>query len=92
MARISSVRSANCTLLCVLSRVARLAFLRPNSRNLAFFIVVWHEKSGVWYVRHSLSFFGLFYGIDMKTRCLALFKTSDSVTAVGLESYNFFSG
>jgi len=26
------------------TRVARLAFLRPNSRNLAFFEVVWHEK------------------------------------------------
>jgi len=23
---------------------ARLAFLKPNSRNLAFFKVVWHEK------------------------------------------------
>jgi len=26
------------------SRVAKLAFLRPNSRNLAFFKVIWHEK------------------------------------------------
>jgi len=25
------------------SRVARLAFLMPKSRNLAFFKVVWHE-------------------------------------------------
>jgi len=25
-------------------RVARLAFVRPNSRNLPFFKVVWHEK------------------------------------------------
>ena len=29
---------------CIASRVARLAFLGPNSRNLAFFEVVWHEK------------------------------------------------
>jgi len=28
----------------IADRVARLAFLRPNSRNLAFLKVVWHEK------------------------------------------------
>jgi len=28
----------------IMDRVARLAFLRPNSRNVAFFEVVWHEK------------------------------------------------
>jgi len=28
----------------VVNRVARLALLTPNSRNLAFFKVVWHEK------------------------------------------------
>ena len=43
------------------NRVARLAFLRPNSRNLAFLKVVWHEKMVfgmhviVWH------FFGLFW-------------------------------
>jgi len=94
MERKSSVRSAccSCTLLRMLSRVAKLAFLSQNSRNLAFFIVVWHEKTvfgicvAVWH------FFGLFYGVGMKTHCLAFFKTSGSVTAVDLESYNFFSG
>jgi len=46
-----------------------LAFLRPNSRNLAFFDVVWHEKMvfGM-YVRvwHFLAFFD---GVGMKKHC-----------------------
>jgi len=48
------------------ARVARLAFFRPNSRNLAFFKVVWHEKMvfGIYViVWHFLAFFD---GVDMK--------------------------
>jgi len=81
-----------CRSSAVVTRVARLAFLRSNSRNLAFFIVVWHEKMVfgmcviVWHL------FGLFHGADMETHCLAFFKTSGSVITVGLESNNFFSG
>jgi len=74
------------------SRVARLAFLRPNSRNLAFFKVVWHEKLvfGMYViVWHFLAFFD---GAGMKKHCSAFFKTSGSVIAVGLELWNFFSG
>jgi len=70
------VRSACCTLLRVLSR---LAFLRPNSRNLAFFIVVWH-------VRHSLAFFGLFYGVGTKTHCLHFLKP---LTQLLLSAWNY---
>ena len=76
----------------VARRVARLALLRPNSRNLAFFEVVWHEKMvfGMYVkVWHFLAFFD---GVGMKKHCLAFFKTSGSATSVGLESQNFFPG
>jgi len=43
------------------------------------YVIVWH-------------FFGLFYGAGMKKHCLACFETSGSVTAVGLQLQNFFSG
>jgi len=49
---------------------------------LAFFKVVWHEKMFFWHVRHALA---IFDGVGMKKQCLAFFKTSVSVTAVGLE-------
>ena len=42
-------------------------------------------KNGVWHVRHSLAFFGLFWCVVMKKHCLAFFETSGSVTAFGLE-------
>jgi len=46
--------------------VARLAFLRPNSKNFAFLKMVWHEKNGVWHVPHSLAFLAFFNGVGMK--------------------------
>jgi len=70
----------------MLTRIARFAFLRPNSRNLAFFIVVWHEQMVFGMYVIVWIFFGLFYGVGMKTHCLALLKTSGSVAAAGLES------
>ena len=44
----------------VARRVARLALLRPNSRNLAFFEVVWHEKMVFGMYVKVWRFFGLF--------------------------------
>ena len=67
------------------TRAARSAFLRPNSKNLAFFVVVWHEKMvfGMYVlVWHFLAFFG---GVGMKAHCLAFFKTSGSIIAVDME-------
>ena len=67
------------------TRVARLPFSRPNSRNLTFFKVLWHEKMAfgmyiiVW---HFLAFFG---GVGMKKHCLAFFETYGSVAVVCLE-------
>jgi len=68
-------------------RVARLAFLRPNYRNLAW-------KNGVWHVRHGLAFFWPFCtdGVGIKNVVWHFFETSGSVAAVDLELYNFFSG
>ena len=68
----------------VSNRVASLAFLRPNSRYLAFF--KWFRKKK-WCLTCTswLAFFGLFDGVAMKTHCLAFCKTSGSVVAVGLE-------
>jgi len=40
--------------------VARLAFLRPNSRNLAFFKVVWHENLVFGMYVIVWHFFGIF--------------------------------
>jgi len=40
---------------------ATLAFLRPNSRNLAFFKVVWHEKMMFGMYVILWHFFGLFW-------------------------------
>ena len=51
-------------------RVARLAFLRPNSRNFAW-------KSGVCHVRHGFAFFWPFLtdaGVGIKKHCLAFFS------------------
>jgi len=48
------------------ARVARLAFLRPNYRNLVFFKVVWHEKMvfGIYVIFwHFLAFFD---GVGMR--------------------------
>ena len=45
---------------CVVFRVARLALLRPNSINLAFFKVVWHEKMVFGMYVIVWHFFGLF--------------------------------
>ena len=75
----------------VTGRVARLAFLRPNSRNLAFFKVVWHNKMvlGMYViVRQFLAFSD---DVGMKKHCLAFFRTSSSFTAVGLNLYRTFS-
>jgi len=69
----------------VASRVARLEFLRPNFKNLAFSKVVWHEKMVFGMYVIVWHFFGLFSSCWHKKPCLALIKTSGSVTAVGLE-------
>jgi len=64
-------------------RVARLTFLRPNSRNLAFSKVVWHEKMvfGMYViVWHFLVFFD---GVGMKKHVWHFIETSRSVAAVG---------
>jgi len=67
------------------TRVARLAFLRPKSRNLVFLKVFWHDKVlfGMYVI--VLHFLGLFDGVGMKKHCLAFFETSGSAAAVGLE-------
>jgi len=67
------------------SRVARLAFLRPNSRNLVFLKVVWHEKMVFGMYVIVWHFFGLFDGVGMKKHCLTFFKTSGSISAIDLE-------
>ena len=62
-----------CARLSVTVRVARLAFLRPNSRKLTLFKVVWHEKKvfGIYVI--VWQFFGFFDGVGMKKHCLAFF-------------------
>jgi len=58
---------AQCTQGC------QVGILRPNSRNLAFFKVVWHEKMvfGMYViVWHFLAFFD---GVGMKRHCLAFY-------------------
>jgi len=44
----------------VQARVARLAFLRPNFKNLTFLRVVWHEKMVFGMYVIVWHFFGLF--------------------------------
>jgi len=69
----------------------QVLIFKLNSRNFAFFKVVWHEKMefGMYIiVWHFLAFFD---GVGMKNDCLAVFKTPGSVTAVNVELYNFFS-
>jgi len=51
-----------------------LAFLRPNSRNLAYFKVVWREEMvfGIYViVWHLLAFF---VGVGMKKRLFGILK------------------
>jgi len=49
-------------------RVARLPFLMPNFRNLAFFKVVWHEKMLLG------MFLAFFSGVDSKKMLFGIFK------------------
>jgi len=51
---------------------ARLAFLRPNSRNLAFFKVVWHEKMVFGMYVIVWHFLACFDGVGMKKHRLGI--------------------
>jgi len=63
---------------------------KAKFQNFSLFESGWNEmKNDVWHVCNSLAFFD---GVGMKKHCLAFFKTYGSVTAIGLELYNFFSG
>jgi len=66
----------------VFSRVARLAFLRPNSRNLAFFEVACHEKVVFSMYVIVWHFFG---GVGVKNIVWHFSKPLAQLTSVGLE-------
>ena len=83
-----SVRSACCSLLRVLSRVARLAFFKSKFQKFGLFHSSLAWKNGVCHVRHKLAFFGLFYGVGMKTHCLAFLKP---LTQLLLSAWNYIN-
>jgi len=77
------------------SRVAcQVSILRPNSRNMAFLKVVWHEKMMFGMFVIVWRFLDFFHGVGMKKCCLAFFETFGlvSVRLLAWKFRNFSQG
>jgi len=71
---------------CEQNQGYQVGILKAKFHKIGLFKRALAWKNGVWHVRHSLPFLAVFDGVGMKKHCLAFFKTSGSVSAVGLES------
>jgi len=66
-------------------QACQVGILTPNTRNLAFFKVVCHEKIVYGMYVIVWHFLAIFDSVGMKKHYSAFFKTSGLVIAVGLE-------